>query len=76
MYKCDTMCYDYTNGHVCKHIHRVHAIARTISDISTVVTDLAEGADCESDTEFDNLEFAVSLRDPHKGKKCNYHFTL
>ena len=25
MYKCDEYCYDYTNGHLCKHIHRVHS---------------------------------------------------
>ena len=26
MYKCDKACYDYNNGHVCKHIHRVHSM--------------------------------------------------
>ena len=26
MYTCDKGCYDYNNGHVCKHIHRVHSI--------------------------------------------------
>ena len=25
MYACDKACYDYHNGHVCKHIHRVHS---------------------------------------------------
>ena len=25
MYACDQACYDYHNGHVCKHIHRVHS---------------------------------------------------
>jgi len=24
MYKCDEQCYDYGNGHICKHIHCVH----------------------------------------------------
>ena len=25
MYSCDKACYDYNNGHICKHIHRVHS---------------------------------------------------
>ena len=26
MYTCDDRCYDYGNGHICKHIHRVHSL--------------------------------------------------
>lgn len=26
MYKCDSTCYDFNNGHICKHIHRVHSL--------------------------------------------------
>ena len=26
MYMCDSRCFDYTNGHICKHIHRVHSL--------------------------------------------------
>lgn len=26
MYMCDDRCYDYGNGHICKHIHRVHSL--------------------------------------------------
>lgn len=26
MYTCDKGCYDYNNGHMCKHIHRVHSM--------------------------------------------------
>ena len=26
MYKCGSSCYDYNNGHICKHIHRVHSL--------------------------------------------------
>ena len=25
MYKCDPLCYDFQNGHLCKHVHCVHA---------------------------------------------------
>ena len=26
MYTCDDRCYDYGNGHICKHIHCVHSL--------------------------------------------------
>ena len=26
MYNCDDCCYDYANGHICKHIHHVHSL--------------------------------------------------
>jgi len=26
MYTCDERCYDYGNGHICKHIHQVHSL--------------------------------------------------
>ena len=26
MYTCDDRCHDYGNGHICKHIHRVHSL--------------------------------------------------
>ena len=25
MYKCDPLCYDFQNGHLCKHVHCVHS---------------------------------------------------
>lgn len=28
MYVCDDRCYDYGNGHICKHVHRVHSLQR------------------------------------------------
>ena len=28
MYTCDGKCYDYNNGHVCKHVHRVHSLSK------------------------------------------------
>ena len=26
LYKCDPLCYDNANGHVCKHLHRIHSL--------------------------------------------------
>ena len=28
MCECDSRCFDYTNIHICKHIHRVHSLRR------------------------------------------------
>ena len=28
MYSCDLMCFTYNNGHICKHIHRVHSLVQ------------------------------------------------
>ena len=57
MYKCDTTCYDFNNGHICKHIHRVHSLVKT-SDLnhSSVV----------EDTEVE-LSYAESVFNPKKG---------
>ncbi len=27
MYTCVPQCYAYTNGHICKHIHKVHSLS-------------------------------------------------
>ena len=32
MYTCDKTCYDFNNGHICKHIHRVHTLHHSNSD--------------------------------------------
>ena len=33
MYSCDHQCYDYSNGHICKHILRAHSIWLQSNDI-------------------------------------------
>ena len=38
MYICDERCYDYGNGHICKHIHRVHSLQQHY-DTSEAVSD-------------------------------------
>ena len=61
MYIC---CYDYTNGHLCKHIHRVHSIRMQVQpnhSISTLNHGLRGRPDNDSD--IDPLEFAESVRD-------------
>ncbi len=42
MYSCDQYCYDYTSGHICKHIHRIHAFQKTEGEEVTVPPSLPE----------------------------------
>ena len=36
MYKCDSKSYTFNNGHICKHIHRVHSLSQVRSQDSTM----------------------------------------
>ena len=35
MYTCDEACYDYNNGHVCRHIHHIHSTKRFTQDMTS-----------------------------------------
>ena len=63
MYKCDDACYDFNNGHLCKHIHRVHSLECT-NDINQP-TPVEQQCD-QSSTET-NLSFAETFPGRHKG---------
>ena len=66
MYKCSSSCYDYNNGHICKHIHRVHSLVSTTSTdgTSNVQPPLSENlAD-----DFDTLSYADSVYIPQTGR--------
>ena len=63
MYKCDGTCYDYNNGHICKHIHRVHSLENKNEDDSTSVKkDEFEDFNSEID-----LSYAESVFHQDKG---------
>ena len=36
MYRCDSRCYSYNNGHICKHIHRVHSLSQIKQPATTI----------------------------------------
>ena len=36
MYKCDSKCYAFNNGHICKHIHRIHSLSHIQPQDTTV----------------------------------------
>lgn len=60
MYHCDHQCYDYSNGHICKHIHRVHSMrlsSQADDSDSTPVIELTS----ETESDCDPLEFAESI---------------
>ncbi len=73
MYTCDKCCYDYNNGHICRHIHRVHSLHRH-NNLEP---------QCFSEDQDDCLGYSIScvesIIEPHKGKplsKGSYIFTL
>lgn len=39
MYTCDDRCYDHSNGHICKHIHRVHSLQIQKTESTQLVDD-------------------------------------
>ena len=59
MYSCDVMCYDYNNGHVCEHIHRVHSIIYQKAQESAVPPDVLNNdyhiSTSESDSEIETM---------------------
>ena len=46
LYKCDPLCYDYMNGNICKHLHRIHSLQ--------CVSKTEESATESMDISFDN----------------------
>lgn len=63
MYKCDPLCYDYTNGHICKHIHRIRSLHNaTIDHVDGCVngdTTLDRPGDDEGDDESSSSDLDI-----------------
>ena len=55
---CDHQCYDYSNGHICKRIHRVHSIWLQSNDIENS----EHSSECDEETH-DPLEISESATD-------------
>ena len=79
MYKCDSQCYDFNNGHICKHIHRVHSLSlfcdktgssnepQQMSQLTQPLS-ASEMEDCDIlDDSFTEISYAESVFDPKKG---------
>ena len=73
MYTCDKACYDFSNGHICKHIHHVHSInilqskplVTTIEHMSNQPS--SEDVSLDESYEFDPLEYAEAIISPQHG---------
>lgn len=65
MYTCDNICYDYNNGYLCKHIHRVHSLFFEVPQ-EQENSEYTKISDSVLDME---LNFAESVFDPHKGRQ-------
>ena len=76
MYTCDKACYDFNNGHICKHIHRVHSItqASTTAIEHTNNQPSSEEMRLEDSYELDPLEYAESIIPPQQGTYINYMY--
>lgn len=61
MYTCDKAWYDFNNGHICKHIHRVHSITQSqiiTTTEHTAIQTFREEMPLENSFELDLLEYA------------------
>ena len=64
---CDSRCYDYTDGHICKCIHRVHSL-KIAENGKQSVEEQGIPADLDSSSgELDMLACAESTRPHEKG---------
>ncbi len=66
MYECDDSCYDYNNGHICKHIHRVQSLVLAQSG-NTAVESSDHQCGEETYEDIDSLEYAGSILAPKNG---------
>ena len=70
MYTCDKTCYDFNNGHICKHIHRVHTLHHSNSDFyhnnRTHNQTSSEELSLEESYDLDPLEYAESIIPPQQ----------
>ena len=67
MYACDEFCYDYTNGHMCKHIHSV--VHKSGSEGNNQLPNTCDAENDSASDLDDPLEFAEHIRDSSKGMK-------
>ena len=65
MYTCDPLCFDFNNGHLCKHIHRVHSHDQPASVFTEEVSGDMEVSD------MDYLSYAEACKPPSQGT-CIY----
>ena len=92
MYKCDSKCYEFNNGHICRHIHKVHSLALAcgktvcgtesqqmcqVNDAKAIsMKDEGEGYG-SSDDDHTLIAYAESVDNPNKGlSKSSYLYLV
>jgi len=78
MYKCDSRCYSYNNGHICKHIHCIHAFYRKQQQEQTQSLEDPEDVQYSSSDmteECGNVVYAESVSDPLRGNFYRYNYS-
>jgi len=64
MYKCDPLCYDFQNGHLCKHVHCVHVLNIPNAQASSTSTRESSGSIClqleNDESDMDTVSYAES----------------
>ena len=68
MYSCSRQCYDYSNGHICKHIHRVHSLNSMIQPPDYQLEGEESTDSFKDELDDGPLYFAESTRDNSRGK--------
>ena len=67
MYKCDGTCYDFNNGHLCKHIHQVHSLEYVNQPVPAVPDELQYDGLFEDLSPEIDLSYAESVFCREKG---------
>ena len=80
MYKCDPICYDFQNGHLCKDVHCVHAL-HVASNSQACSTSTRERSRCSSSQPENNGVWTQSHMPNHaflfhKVGQCNTVYLL
>ena len=70
LYKCDPLCYDYVNGHLCKHLHRIHTLQSDKNDCEEAMDTISAADDI---TAANDYEVIYSNEEEEKVKKDPYH---
>ena len=74
-YKCDDMCFDYMNGNICKHLHKIHTkpvdsveeMELDVPDVDRVSTDNTEEPNETSNDPVNSYSF------PCTSSTCKQH---
>lgn len=65
LYKCDSLCYDYMNGNICKHLHRIHSLQCVSITEENVTESMDISFDNDDTTATTDCEEGETKKDPY-----------